>query len=183
MAKIVNSTLTIKLRHPLNFDDLKKSPHVKKITKKHTRTKQVNSFCAVTWTKPITKETMIMNRNGKIVILGCKSEDQGKDVAKWILEQMSDNELEQDLVQHNIVAHGQFDVSKLNLDETLKKFHEKGRFALYEPELSAPIKYYLERATCLLFQNGKAILTGIRTLVELDTLIKTLESDLEIKFN
>lgn len=178
----MNTTLTIKLKSPLSLDCLKKSNYLKNVTKKHTRTRQVGSFRAVSWTKPDTRETVIMYENGKVVILGCKHVNHGKKVVDWILENIPNSELEQHLVQHNIVAHGQFN-TEFDLHATVKKLQSKGRFAIYEPELSAPIKYHLDKGTCLIFRNGKVILTGVKTHEELNTLIKTLENDLELVMN
>lgn len=170
------------MKRKLPMEKLKKSQFVKQKTKNHTRTRQVNSFVAVLWTKPETKETVIMYRNGKIVILGCKSIQQGEQVASWVAGNLKNNEIEVGVQQHNIVAHGKFNTT-FDFRETLSKLRSKGRRAIYEPELSAPIKYHLDRATCLLFRNGKVILTGVKTQDELDNLIATLENDLEIKFD
>lgn len=180
MVKIVNTTLTVKFKYPIQLEVVKKSPFVKQITKKHTRPRLKNSFSVVQWTKPNTRETIMIHANGSTVILGCKSFDQGKTVSSWLLTELPSNEISESLKQHNIVAHGRFNTT-FKIPETLSILRSKGRHVMYEPELSAPIKYHIERATCLIFRNGKLILTGVKTEIQLDELIATLESDLGLK--
>lgn len=182
MAKIVNTTMTIKLKNDLSLTELKESVFLKKITKRHTRTRYKNSFNAVSWSKPETEETITMYANGKVVILGCKSLSQGNTVSSWLLTNFPGNSLEQPLKLHNIVAHGRFN-TVFDIPETIEKLRARGRDVFYEPDLSAPMKYHIDKATCLLFQNGKAIFTGVKTEEQLHELVNTLENDLGIKIN
>lgn len=173
--------MTFKLKKGLPLNELKESQYCKVSKKKHTRPRQVNSFRSVMWCKPITKETLMIYENGKVVLLGCKSLAQGTEVVAWLLNTIANAEIECELKQHNIVAHGKLETS-LDFEETLHKLWSRGRHAFYEPELSASLKYHWNNARCLLFQNGKAILTGIKTENELEEFVNIIQEDLHMKF-
>lgn len=144
-------------------------------------TKYVNRlFKSLTWKLydgkmiPSLKSTALVYNSGKIVLLGCKNNQEISDSLKYIMKYLrnkdgiiADIAIEPISVKiGNIVKSGSVSLQKIKLSSLFKYLQEKSsehsyiQHVVFEPELFPSLKCNINNITCLVFSSSKIILTG-----------------------
>ena len=155
---IVNSTVILKFDKSIDPNELMKSNF---IYVKNRKKKKFNPFNCICLKKPNTKSYFFIYRNGKGILLGCRSLKEIWDAIDWL-----DNELG---------TNSQFQfknfVSSIDLFEPidLRVLHSKltPGTCLFEPELFPALSIDILGGKALVFRTGKVIVTGFDNLEDL----------------
>jgi len=173
-VRIVNVIATTSVCQKLNLKDLKNYPDISYDSETY------RGMVAYLKTKSMQGKVSIFS-SGKLISIGTRSEKQAfseLEYAKdFLIKKGHAKPVETDFVTQNLVVIADFHDS-LNLE----RLSEENRNAIYEPEqfpgailrLATPFK-----ATVLIFASGKTVITGLKSLAEIEPTIQLLKQIIE----
>lgn len=155
-------------------------------------------FKSITWhIKPLTANssvaTALVYQSGKIVPLGCKSEDQIERTVNFIVDSFEKNDVEEKRSGQsgknkktvswrirNIVKSGKLTPRGIKLCLLTKFLQEEKndivKHVIYEISLFPSIVCTINDVTCLIFSTSKYILTGSKDHTQMDRAYFLLQS-------
>lgn len=124
--------------------------------------------------------TFLVFRSGKIVCVGAKNPQVAREDFKCLDEKLIQlgviNSPCTNLCVVNLVSH--FAVQPLNIANTYKYFQNL-YLCIYEPELFPALKMNIKGVTVLMYWSGKIILTGAKTIKDLEQTYTSISSILD----
>ena len=186
--KCVNVTATISLEKKINLKKIKKSPYCVRATLKCDHNDNLKKFNNVTLKRPGTTQTFLIYRSGKVVIVGCKSENEVQDACHWISDLLCITSIPLPTI-HNIVFSGslEHEINLSTLYEHLRKYSTYHTY--YEPEISPALvcetshEEQGRKGKMLLFRTGKFIITGLTSTIGSQNILHEIKSQLSIIYS
>lgn len=178
--QIVNTTVTTKLSSIVDLLKLA-SRYPPPLRKRHRRKRQTQKFNHTRIGYPHSQSIhFLVYPNGKCVLLGCKSLPEIERAISWIhLETGSGSD--NYYVVHNMVGsfRGKHVINLKELYGKIKEARgEKQFFGYMEPEMSPSFVYAplcIPKARCLIFRSGSCILTGVKSVTQLQEVYKEVK--------
>lgn len=170
---IVNSTSVFKIKAQ-EIAQLRQSPFAHSKNKKIRRIRQKNAFHNAILKHPEKNVVYLVYRNGKCVMLGCKSAKEVSESAEWLRDELQTELLELPLISNFVFTYST--TFEENTPRILEHIYGKvllmntrngsviRSFGSYEPELSPAFIYYpvcVRKAKAMIFSSGKITITGI----------------------
>ena len=184
MILICNSTSNFRVFGEIDFDSVQhlcqqsKSRWVRSKTRANVLIRKKFNSVIMKIEKP--KVTAQIFKSGKIVLLGAKSIDEVNEGAKIIAGKLG-REIIENPVTTNWVGTYAFGYP-LNLDNYclfMRQYHGNGSVCTYEAELFDALMYQPDsskKAKCTIFKSGKLILTGCKTIGDLNETFNSLKT-------
>lgn len=180
MLSITNTTCTFQVEGKLKFSDIHHLCQAKS-------TKGDRKFKQLVLRVKSPKATALIYESGKIVVLGCKSYEQIDKAVEQICLLIRKS-LKGRPVICNAVGSCHIDKIRMDLSSLEKYFRQyygsngipRGSAALYTPETFPGLRLNPSKEdkspTILLFQSGKAVITGCKTIEEVEEAHEELET-------
>lgn len=180
--RVVNSTITTNIEDSEGLlSCAARFPPPLKTRKRVLRHRQTHRFNHLRIKHPRIKSChYLAYPNGKVVVLGCKSVDEIEDALAWLGKETGSTKL-LTYKLHNLVGSVKFDTA-LNLTQIYNKILSqrgpKQYIGYYESELSPALVFAplsINTVRCLLFRSGSVIITGGRSVSDLNIAHKELK--------
>jgi transcription initiation factor TFIID TATA-box-binding protein len=173
-VEIVNVVATATLNQPMDFSKLKNFPEINYST-------DVYRGMVAYFKSTQMQGRVSIFRTGKMISVGTKSEVQAFKELKLAMDFLVERNLAkvvdlQPKIQ-NLVVSADFE-SSINLEEVSEKTR-----AIYEPEqFPSAISRFEEpyKTSILIFTSGKAVITGLRSLKQIEPTIHVLRQQIEL---
>lgn len=165
---------TFRVCREVDFDSIAHLCHPR-----HERAQGTKAFRQLILKLTEPRSTALIYESGRIVLVGCKSTHDVDHAAEKTCNLIDKKMMEKPVIS-NAVGRCEIDGTKINLRELENYFREyygengipRGCAALYVPELFPGLTLCPSRTkkypTILLFSSGKAIITGCRSIEEVE---------------